>query len=236
MKNRKNENNTNAKAKMYVYLCSLADSQDFLDRVLDIRKKFSIPSNGFNKDIDDEFNFVNKLPAYIDESKEELDFQKAVYDLASQFGITVAWLESIQGYVFYGDFFSTKIPPLVQVLDIPDILEEDYALNSFANIADSLPVGIFVSPYATGRDIVDYIKKQYKVEIEPLQIKYREDGVKIGKVRKKNSKVQDRDDFICEHKELPTSELVSRVSVKYGVVLDYTHINKIIAKKCKRGK
>lgn len=235
-KNNKKKNTTNAQVKMYAYLCSLAGKPDFLESVIDIRKKFSLPNNGFNNDLDDEFAFVNKLPVCVDESGEEMDFQKAVYNLASQFDITFAWLDTIQGYVLYGDFFFTKILPLVQILDIPDILDDDSASNSFANIADSLPVGIFVSPYASGLDIIDYVKKQYKIEIKPLQSKYAVDGAKIGKVRKKNSKVQDRDDFICKHKDLPTNELASRVSAEYGMILEYTYINKIIARKCKRGK
>ena len=104
------------------------------------------------------------------------------------------------------------------------------------NIADSFPLALLISPYATGRDIIDFVKKKYKTQIEPAQSAYKWTGINIGKVRKRNLSVQERDLFICKHKHLPTKRIVSLVADEYGEVLDYTYVNKIITEKCNRRK
>lgn len=244
---------TQAQWKMYNYLCSLNGNENFNNKIKEIRRVFSLPENGFDKDLKDEFTFINKLPAYIDEQGEKVDFQKEVYDLATGFDLTIPWLGAITSYILYDDFFFSKILPYIQTIDISEVLTEQEKANSepmldededgdeivvnlIENITEGFPVGIFISPYATGKDIVDYVKKQYKKEIEPAQLKHREKGIKIGKIRGRNQTIQERDLFICKHKKLPKSELVTRVREEYGDILDYTYINKIIKKKCKKGK
>lgn len=237
--------------KMFNYISSLKEDSDFNDRVKDIRKKFSLPDDGFDKDLDDELAFISKLPAYINEREEEIDFQKEVSALTRQFDLTLPWLEVIRGYVLYDDLFFSKVLPYIQIINMSEVLIEqekhnsevtldeggdEIAINFMENITDGFPIAIFLSPYATGKDIIDYVKKRYKTEIEPTQLKYRGNEVKIGKVRKRNQRIQERDAFICKHKNLPVIELVKRVHKQFGDILDYTYINKIIAKKCKKGK
>jgi len=235
-----------AQTKMYAYICSLAGNQDFLNAVLVIRTRYSLPEKGFENDIEDVLAFVEGLPLSTDEEGNPTDFQKDIYTLATQNHITLAWLEAVQDYVLYDDFFFTKISPLVQMVDVLEVIndadtdkKEDgrtLVRRAFENLSDSFPLAIFVSPYATGRDIIDYVKKEYKKTIEPAQIEHRDSKSKIGKVRHRSVTVSERDLFICKHKDLPAQKIVSLVSKKYGVLLDYSYVNRIIAKKCKRKK
>lgn len=239
---------TNAQEKMYAYIVSLATNNDFIDQVEEIRKKFSLPAGGFKTDLGDELGYINSLPPYTDERGEQTDIQKEVYDLASRFGVSTSWLDTVSDYVLYNNFFFTRVAPLVQMIDVLGLLNEtenDYknykdgkitVRGILDNITDSLPTAIFLSPHATGRDIIDFVKKEYKKQIEPAQIAYREKGTKIGKVRKRNYAIQERDMYICKNKNLPLRELVRKVNEKFDTQLEYTYINKIIAKKCQRGK
>jgi len=230
---------TNAQVKMFAYLCSLARDREFLNEVSEIRKKFSLPSNGFEEDIKDEFAFIEALPVYTDERGNETDFQKEVYDLASRLYLSVPWLNAVTSYVLYDDFFATKTPPFIQMMALDEIIDEQAEREEgddvWSSITDAFPIALFISPYATGRDIIDYVKKRYKQEIEPAQSKHREEGVRIGRVRRRNADVAERDEFICKHKDLSASKLAHLVHEKYGgKLLGYTYISKIIAKKCKR--
>ncbi|MCW9054638.1 MAG: hypothetical protein OQJ98_01485 [Candidatus Pacebacteria bacterium] len=236
-----------AQEKMYLYLTSLASDQSFLARVTEIRERYGIPEGGFESDLKDEFEFINSLP-----KGNEADFQKEIYDLAESFNASLAWLTNIRDYVLYNDFFFTKVSPLVEMVDVlgltDEIVEmdvdlyEEYEVDENAvvrrvlnNLTNSYPLAIFVSPYATGRDIIDFIKKN-KTSIETLQNKHCDSDVRIGKVRKRKANVQERDLFICNNKHLSAKVLMSKVNEKFGTQLDYDYINKIIAKKCPRGK
>lgn len=236
--NKRQNKKTKAKMKMYFYLLSLSDNKDFKDEVLKIRKTFGIPENGFDDELENEFDFINNLPVLTNGNGDSLDFQKEVYDLAGRFDLTVAWLSNIYEYVLYDDVFFSSINSLVDVIDLFDMVEtiSDYnykIFDYFRGLIDSYPISISVSPNATSRDIVEYVKDNYTDEIKPLQEKYKYKDTKIGKTRKRDSKIKERNDFICKNKDLSAKEIVKLVSQRYGEVLDYTYINQIISKKCK---
>ncbi len=229
-----------AQKKMRSYIFSLSTNDDFLNSIAQIREMFSLPQNGFVKDVEDELAFIRALPAHRDGRGNETDIQKEVYELALRFHLTVPWLGSVMKYVLYDDFFPARIESLVQIVGTDALVEEQERRqdnNALHNIADAFPVGIFVSPYASQRDIVDYVKERYSQEIEPLLVKHREKDSLIGRVRARSESIAVRDAFICKHKDLPASKLAHLVYEKYGgKLLDYTYISKIIAKKCKQEK
>lgn len=241
---------TQAQKKMSAYLRSLAFNQGFLGGVVDIRKKFSLPEDGFKEDLVNEFDFIEKLPIYTSENGNEESFDFEVQVLASRFDITLPWFHEITRYVLYNDFFFSTTSPFIDVIDMFEIQNEisgdfwgdderggDTIVADIAhNITATFPIGIFISPHATRNDIIDYIEKKYKREIEPLQAKYRDSNTKIGKVRGRSRDTQERNEFICKNKELPVEELVSLVNGKYGKSLDYTYINRIIRENCKKRK
>src|SRR3989338_2630798 len=115
---------TNAQWKMNNYICSLSRNRDFAEKVKEIRKNFSLPKDGFEENLDDELAFISKLPRYTDARGDEHDFQKAAYDLASQFHLSVPWLDAITKYILYDDFFFTNTAPYVQMIDVSEILME----------------------------------------------------------------------------------------------------------------
>jgi hypothetical protein len=99
-----------------------------------------------------------------------------------------------------------------------------------SEIAPITPVAILVNPYMSERDIIDFVKKTYKSEIEPIQKNYRKKHIKIKDARTKSKKKQSRNDFIYENRNLPIAELTTLVSETYGQILDYTYIQTIIRK------
>jgi len=234
-----------SRTKIYLYLVSLSCDPDFVEEIKKIRKEYNLPPNGYEKNITDEFEFINSIPPYIKQNEDEVYFQQAIYHLSCRYKLALPWIEQITKYVLYDDFFFSETTPLVETIPTVEMIDNeeedldldiDYRQRALKNIYEGFPVAIFISPYATGKDIIDYIKKRYKKEIEPIQLKHREPGVKIGKIRKRNQEIQNRDNFICKHRDLPAGELVTRVNREFGIIMDYTYLNKIIRKKCKKGK
>ncbi len=248
---KKHSDTTQGQEKMFAYVRSLVNDVDFRNEVATIRKRYSLPPEGIQENIKDELAFIEKLLPHIDERGEEWSFQKEVFDLTSQFSLSLPWLGAGTGYVLYDDFFFARVSSLVEAIDLSEVLVEqekyddnpvldengeEVPIDMMRNIVEGFPISLLISPYATGRDIVDYVKKRYKDDIEPMQLKHREAVSRIGSVRKRNKKTQERDEFIFSNRNLRRKQIAQLISDKYGVNLDYTYISKIIAKKRKRGK
>ena len=97
------------------------------------------------------------------------------------------------------------------------------------------PVRVDISPYASKRDILDFIRKNYD-RIKEIQDKHKIKVIKIGKIRSRKPHIQKRNDFIYKHRHLPRREIMRLVSKKFNEVLDYGHIGKIISLEKKRRK
>jgi hypothetical protein len=94
------------------------------------------------------------------------------------------------------------------------------------------PVIIKISPYASQRDIVDYIRTMYPF-IEHFQEKYKSRDIKIGKQRKRNPDIQERDNFIYKNRHKPRKEIGKLLKDKYNNYLDQGEIGKIISREIK---
>ncbi len=95
--------------------------------------------------------------------------------------------------------------------------------------SETYPIAILLHPYMSQRDIVDAVKKIYKTHIEPLQKELRKKGMEMGIIRKKSKRAEERNKFIYENRiGKSRKELVRLVSDKFGEIMDYTYINKII--------
>lgn len=182
------------------------------------RERNQIPKNGFDYD---EEKLIEKggrsLPnKWIHASKDRDDiFWKSILRDESHFClkycIQAVNRRMLRHYLFY------NVPgiPTNSICSTQDYKE--IGINRQADIYHNIdyPILIRVSPYASLRDILDYIKISYTVGIKPLQIKYRKEGVRLGSARKKDPKNQARDDFIYKHRGLSRKELAIKVEQNF---------------------
>lgn len=110
--------------------------------------------------------------------------------------------------------FQNEIPA-----EYRDDFQEQYDL--------SYPVSLRISPFVSQGDIEDFVKRYYKETIKPLQVKYRNKKLKIGRVREHKNRI--RDDFIYKNKHLSLKEISGLVKDKFNKDLDEGHIGKIIS-------
>jgi hypothetical protein len=141
-------------------------------------------------------------------------------------------------YIIYNTWFDFwSFGGLVQVEDVNQYLngpfqfeyEEEANIDYLKGVFEEYPISILISPYASQRDVIDFIKKTHVTHIRPLQEKYQKPDVKIGKVRKRNNKVLVRNKFIYENRNLSKRKIAHLVADNFDEVLDYTYIAKIIS-------
>jgi len=210
--------------KIQNYLNGIVNESDFQKRIMRFRKKYKLPIRGL-KNGEYPFDVV-----YRNDFREELD-----YYCLKELGLDHSWSMMIQDYIIYNNFNMELLGG--SMFDISDLnfqLNEtppEIGLKSIiSNLQEKVrthPIAIFISPYASERDIIDYVQKLYKTSIRTLQFDYKNPEIRIGKIRKRNQKVGERNKFIVSNSALSGRKIVSLVTEKYGKAMDYTYVNRI---------
>jgi hypothetical protein len=228
--------NSQGRVKIENYVKEIAKTNHFRERVLELRKKYDIPEGGFSERAyappeDWKHRFTPKGQ----------EFSKEVAKLCADYGLHfVYWSDPIQFTIFYDE------PPqamhgadLCMLVDLHNEAEEPFSKEIQDADNHFYPIAIRISPQATQRDIVDYVEKHARF-IRQMQEHYLKDAVgqKIGKVKKKDPKVQERNDFIYKNQHLPRRKIMEAIVEKFGAdaVIDYGHISKIISLEKKKRK
>jgi hypothetical protein len=237
--------------KIENYLKDLTRMPEFLNVVKDVRKKFGFPKGGFIYSKDDEENCETAKGIW-----ENNDFLKYNNEIAKRYGMS-AYRNFIFSYIvfnnfnFFSDSLSTNVIKIIDLSLLSGKKTDERAIKikketpigkitdefSIAQIgtlfqlmlnSENHPIAILIHPYMSQRDILDAVKKTYKLQIEPLQKKHRKEGIKFGTVRRKSDRVEKRNKFIYESRTLKIAKLRTAIREKFGEILDETYIYKII--------
>ena len=100
--------------------------------------------------------------------------------------------------------------------------------NHFEETGKTHPVVLYINPEVSQRQIQDFIAKNW-LYIKAYQ---KNEKSKITGFRKKST--LERNDLIYKNRHLPRREIMQIVSKKFGKILDYGHISKIISLERKR--
>ena len=164
------------------------------------------------------------------------DLMDETVKLLDKYHLEFECLEFIMTYVTDNEFIEEFIGNMLFIEDIVDA-KESLSNESNSITDEKFPVVIRVSPYASERDILDYVKKMYSVFILPIQERYKKQTT-LGKVKNKRQFIQDRNDYIYENRHLPRKEIMRLVTDKFGgeYSIDYGYIGKIISLESKKRK
>jgi hypothetical protein len=221
--------------KVKNYFLDLIERKDFQDEVKKIRIKYTIPPKGFSKK---EKHLYPEPPEYgpkypkrwdklIKEPIDQFLWMELFEDekkIGEKFQLPAGSLNILDDYVLYNA--TSKVDS-----DTPSLCmtQDCHELGEFKEIDEenevAFPITIRISPYATERDILDYVRVAYSGEIEPLQKKYADKTSKIGKVRAKKNR--ERDNFIYEHRHLKTQEIIEMLPKEWRGI-GYSEINTAI--------
>lgn len=250
---------TKGQEKLLNQLYEIIRNELFIAKIVELRKKYQIPEGGYDgyeehdQVYDEEHDtYINIVVCddficpheWINEEKNikmnELD--KDLVQLCQTYKVPAEagfdWFNIFKTFLFYNLIIPSVTLDLCRAVEY---YSEDDNLDLYSEWRKihekNFPVGVMVSPYASERDIIDFVKKHYKNIIEPMQRKYIDKGVALGKTRRKNSKVQERDEFIYAHRHLPHKEIALLVSEKYPEKdFIYNDVGKTISRKRKKRK
>ena len=152
--------------------------------------------------------------------------------LSHKYGLSYnTWWTSLEPYILTNELIEpmdTDICILCDNINDPDLNKEDI---------EHYPVSVRISPYASKRDILNYIERFYPYILH-LQKDYKDTKIKIGKFKTRKSNIQERNDFIYKNRNLSRKEIMHLVGDKFGpnAVIDYGYIGKIISMEKKKRK
>lgn len=230
---------TQAFKKIQCCFESMEQNKSFMARIKELRKSIGLNIKGLPAPrnsgiISNDYSIIfSKLS-----EKDESTYYDKVAIIANEYNLEI-FGNVLEYYILYGSiepFIRFGSVNIAQIFDLQEIFYDDYKrINPFSsrigeleNTQGELPIVILINPYMSQRDILDFIKKTYKDWIEPIQKDYKNENTPLGRARRKSSFVKKRNEFIFKNKNKPASEIVSLVNSKFGQLLDYTYINKII--------
>jgi hypothetical protein len=220
---------TQGRAKLERYFTGLLKTEEFQNVIVDLRKRYGYPEGGYKQGIT--YNLGNW-----GERKELLrKLDKELESVCTKYGLHFVYWGDVIRSVMSNELPFLPIDPgadLCMITDLKNEAEEPFMKEIQDADNELFPIAIRISPFATQRDIVDFIKKN-DAFISQMQEQYLKElkGVRIGKTKKRRTEIEERNDFIYENRELPRRKIMELLTEKYGPekTLDMGHISKIIS-------
>lgn len=157
-----------------------------------------------------------------------------VYDICKKYNLSpYPWREVIDELVKEEDGMIPEFGVRFDMCLIRSFLiEEGQNLEDIKHLNAQYPLAICLSPYATIDDIKDYLDT-HREDIRSLLKSHQQSESIITHYKRRDTKVATRNDFIFENRHKPRKELVSLVSNKFGQVMGYDEISKVIQRERK---
>lgn len=212
--------------KLQAYVDELYEDEGFQEEIAKIRVKYKIRLAD-SYDAVALFKILNKAGG---SGKEGKIYRQEIIPLAKKYGlINVSWHATLFTYAISNIKAIFKGPRLIETTENKrkDNRESDFLNNS------EFPISVQISPYASKRDILDYIEQFYTIDIKPLQDKYIDPAIKIGKIRKKKQTIRERNKLIIEQASRKNKDIMSSMIELYiktgdkAFDIDEGHIGKI---------
>jgi len=228
--------------KIWNFAQRVIREESFVEELEKLRAEWNIPAKGFvNRDELDKWSLETKHTS-------DLAFicsEGSLRDLFESHNLNIRhW--SMWSFFFYNELNQTVLPIEPDGLCFVEDLDEEGVTRIPSEEAENLkqyPISIRVSPYASQRDIVEYVKKMYSILILDVQMKYRKDELSLGSGRERNPEYLEVVDFIWEHRSMKHKKLATFVrehftdrKFSFEWPPDYGTIGKIISEEKKRRK
>ncbi len=199
----------------------------FRDR---IRAKHSIPPTGYISDVPgDKIKTLEKD----DELTKEIDALIETHRLDIYDGYDLI-LDNILSNMTEPTLVNTRGHTSCIVVDLANESKDPFSEKLQKQEDRLYPIAIRINPYATKRDVLDFVEKLFPTQIAHMQEMYHTDATNFNKNKVKNKRLQEIYNFIFENKSLPHKRIAEIVKEKFGRTYEYVEIGKIISKETKR--
>jgi len=242
---------TSGEKKMKAYGEKILKSNSFILSAEKLRKKYDIPVKLFFDDGEREL-YIEEVKRSWNKKKNK-EYLKEVDEILFSFLLLdPAWIYVVEKLIFcnyidmdtfllkYNDLCSLRDEFFWKLIEL-DKRKRNHKLKKVANLTLEevrFPIAIKISPFASERNIIDFIKKNFH-NIRRFQNRY---GKKlpinsvINSVKGRKYSSKERDDFIYNNKRngLTQKEIKKLVKDKYHQDLEYEYIGKIVSRERKR--
>jgi hypothetical protein len=222
---------TSGHRKLVQYFERIIIGDYFQTKLKEIRNRYKIPHKGFSEKDFEHYPIYPKEWIFRKDLQTIKDIEKEIKSICKRFHLHyMDWREPVDELIFYNKYTLEYSLPNSFNLCIVRGPSEDFGKSFKESDDNAYPIEIRISPYAGIRDILDFIKK-HSLLIKSYQRTYIDKTVKIGKERRKKSKVQVRNAFIYKNRNLPSKKIMSLITDKFGgeSTIDYAYIGKIIS-------
>lgn len=229
--------------KLWYYVCAIIKKDKFQEYIKDLRNEYKIPIKGFHIETDEWIHppkqwLHAKNRSALNKIRKNLRKTCLHYSLLPR-----DWMDILESYLFYNKLFISLEPDEKNLCFVSDALTKMDSLGRTITKDESTiyPIILHISPYASKRDVLNYIEDIYKTEISPLQKKHQKTDISIGKHRKKNKLIQERNKFIYENRHLSRKKITGLITAsrKFKSVsdpIDPGSVGKIISLEKKQRK
>jgi len=225
---------TQGSKKINNYFSALIKSDYFNNFVDNSKKKYNIPKSGFDnagehlvppKEWEADTGKNSKYDNLINEIENLCKEKKLLYFNS---------YTPIYNFIVYNKSIEMIEDDLCIIRDTgrgKEMLEDEEGkqiIEDFNGLDNSIyPIAIKISPYASQRDIIDFVKK-YGRRIKEFQKMYKVDNIKIGRYKSKKIEIQKRNELIYSNKNKPLKK-IRHILADKKIFLDDGHIAKIIS-------
>lgn len=220
--------------KLWNYFLEITKKDYYKNLIVELREKYKIPKDGFKPDKDGFCHFPPLNSILYNNTAEENELRNEIIEKICK-KYQLRWFDFsdvIMGYLFYNELSRLEDWGLYELCWIQNIVDEKkhpFEPSTQQDFDSAFPIAIRISPYASQRDIIDYIKNKENWEIiSANQKQYKDPNTKIGKVKSKKQSIQERNNLIFENKDKPLKEIRELLTDK-DIFLDDGHISKIIS-------
>ncbi len=214
--------------KMWNYFLDVMKKDYFIEVIRTLRLEYEIPDTGFNSEDGHCYR-----PPHNFKNEEKLR-KEIIEKICKKYKLhNFDYSDVILDFIYYNQIHPVNELGACGLFRVSDVIEEkEDPFGELTQQSDdaTYPIAIRISPYASQRDIVDFIKNKviWKKEIEFLQNKYKDKGIKIGKIKTKNKNIQQRNSLILRNRKKPLKE-IRKMLAQQKIFLDDGHISKIIS-------
>lgn len=196
--------------KIKNYFLDLIVKEEFQEEVRTFRKKYKIPPEGFReKRSRIMFRGIHLAPRKWSYSKETtgsfwVPFLKEINEIGRKFKIPSNNTSILHEYIMFSEINPDGLQGFCETQDCFELGDNPEA---DAENLRSYPIAIRVSPYASKREILDYVAVAFTQHIKPLQERYKDKKARLGKAKTKKEITQKLYNFIYKHRNSPLLEI-----------------------------
>jgi len=231
-----NMTKTQGYKKLWNYFIQITETKPFKEKIARLREKYNIPVSGFKLT---KHTWIPPEEWQHKHTEVERQLNDEIEKICEEYGLHfLYWTDSIKELLFFN-----KVEPysnegdMCLFVDLKVEREEPF-LKEIQDADDvAFPIAIRISPYASQRDIVDFVKKR-AFQISQWQEHYLKQSADFGinKVKSRKEKTRERNTFIYENRHKFPKIISGLVAEKFHEFLDYAYISKIIRMEKKRRK